>query len=77
MVHPLTLDTVDRLDLINAKERRRTESAVCEISGKMFGKESVLTALVPNKPAALSVGIINVDQRVVENALVLVCVCIY
>ena len=27
-------------------------------------------ALVPRKPIALSVGSINIDQRVVENALV-------
>ena len=33
-----------------------------------FGKESVLTALVPKKPVALPVGRINIDQRAVENA---------
>ena len=33
-----------------------------------FGKESVLTVLVPKKPVALPVGRINIDQRAVENA---------
>ena len=38
----------------------------------IFGKESVLTALVSKKPVALSVGIINVDQRVVVESAFLV-----
>ena len=33
-------------------------------------EESVLTALIPKKPVALSIGRINIDQRVVENAIV-------
>ena len=49
------MDNIDYLDLTIAKENRRTESALSTISGKSFGKESVLTALVPKKPVALSV----------------------
>ena len=60
-------DNVDHLDLMIAKESRRTESAFCAISGKTFGKKSALTALAPKKPVALSVDIINVAQRVVES----------
>ena len=63
-------DSMDNLDLMIAKEKRKTESALCAISGKTFGKEFILTALVPKKPVAMSVGIINVDQKVVERALV-------
>ena len=37
---------------------------------KKNGKESVLTAIFPKEPVALSVGSINVGQRVVENPLV-------
>ena len=61
------LDDMDHLDLTKAKESRGTESALCAIPGKPFDKESVLTALVPNKSVAL---LVNIDQRVVENASV-------
>ena len=64
------LDYMDPSHLTIAKARRRTKYALCAISEKTFGKKSVLTALVPKKPVALSVGNINIDQRVVENALV-------
>ena len=60
---------VDHLDLTIMKESRRTESALCAVSRKTFGKKSVLTALVPKKSVALLliVGSINIDQRVVED----------
>ena len=63
-------DKMDHLDLIIAKQSRRIEYTLCTISGKAFGKESALTVLVPKKPVALSGGIIDVDQRVVESAIV-------
>ena len=34
---------------------------------KNIGRGSILTALVPKKPVALSIGSINVDQKVGEN----------
>ena len=46
------LDSLEYLDLTTAKESRRTESALCAISGKIYLKEAVLTALVPNKSEA-------------------------
>ena len=61
---------MDHLDPTTAEEIRKSESFLCAISGTSFGKESVLMTLVSKKPVALSVGIINVDQRVVESALV-------
>ena len=61
---------MDYLDLTTATESRRTESVPCAISGKIFGNESVLTTLTPKKPVALSVGSIDVDQRVLENVSV-------
>ena len=61
------LDSMDYLDLTIAKESRRTEAALCAMLGKNIGKESILTALVPKKSVALSVGSINVDQKVGEN----------
>ena len=62
------LDNIDRLDLTIVKESRRTESAFCTTSGKMFDKETVLTDSVSTKPVGLSVGSINIDQRVIGNA---------
>ena len=53
-------------DLTITDESKRTESALCAVSGKKFGKESVLTALVPKTPVVLPVGSVNVDQRVVK-----------
>ena len=59
---------MDHLNLTNAKENRKTKSALCAISGKTFGGESVLTALFSeHSVVVLSVGSINVEQRVVEN----------
>ena len=63
-------DKIDHLDLIIAKQSRRIEYTLCTISGKTFGKGSALAALVPKKPVALSGGIIDVDQRVVESFIV-------
>ena len=63
--------SMDCLDLTIAKESRRSESALCSISGNTFGKESViLTALVPMRGVTQSVGSTNVDQIVGENPLV-------
>ena len=44
------LDNMEYLNLIYAKESRRTESALFAISGVKFGRYSVLTTLVPKKP---------------------------
>ena len=63
------LDNMDHLNITIAKESGRAEFSLRAISGKTFGKESVRTVLVPEKPVALSVGSIDIDQRVVENAL--------
>ena len=60
-------NNMDHLDLMMAKISR-TKSAPSANSGKPFGKESGLANLVPKKPVAMSVGSINIDQRVVENA---------
>ena len=56
------LDNMNHLDLTVARESRKTESTFSATSGKTFRKESVLTALVPKKPIALSVGSINIDS---------------
>ena len=64
------MNNIDHFDLTIAEESRRTDSSFCAISGNTFGRESVLTYLVPYKPVAPSVGSINVVQRVVENPLV-------
>ena len=61
------LDSMTYPDLTIAKESRRTEPALCAISGNTFHKGAVLTALLPKKPVAQSVGNINVDQKVGEN----------
>ena len=61
---------MEYLDLTIAKESRRTESALCAISGKSFRKEAVLTALVPMKSVAQPVGSIKVDQKVGKKTVV-------
>ena len=58
---------MDYLDLTITKESRKTESALCAILGKTFGKESVVTALVPKKPVALTVSSINIDSGENKN----------
>ena len=58
---------MDHLDLTVAKECRRTGFAFCAISGKTFGKESILTALVLKKPVALSVDSIIIDSMKDKN----------
>ena len=61
-------DNLDHLDLAISKERKRTESACCAISGKPFGNQTVLTASVPQKPIALSSAIsMNIDQRGLQD----------
>ena len=60
---------MDHLDLMIAKKSRKIGYTLCTISGKTFGKESARTALVPKKPVALSGGIIDGDQIVVESAI--------
>ena len=61
---------MNHLDLAIEKESRRTEFALCAISGKMFGKEFALLDIVPKNPVALLVGSINIDQRLIENVIV-------
>ena len=60
---------LDHLDLAISKESKRTESACCAISGKSFGKETVLTASVPQKYIALSSSTVrmNIDQRTLQD----------
>ena len=66
-VQLIRLDDMDHLDLTVARENRRIESALCTISGKTLGKESVLTTLAPKKPVALSVSSINIDSMEDKN----------
>ena len=61
------LDSMEYLDLTIAQESRRTESAICTISGKIFCKEAVLTALVPTMCVAQPIESSNVDQKVGGN----------
>ena len=56
-------DNLDHLDLAIAKESKQTESACCAISGKTFGKETILTASVPQKPQALPAESIDLWHR--------------
>ena len=65
-VHMTRLDSMYHLGLAAAKESRRTEPTLREISGKIFDKKFVRTTLVPKKAVALSVGSININQRVVK-----------
>ena len=62
-------DNLDHLDLAISKESKRTESACCAISGKLFSKETVLTASVPQKYIALSSSAVsmNIDQRALQD----------
>ena len=61
-------DNLDHLDLAISKESKRTESACCAISGKVFSKETVLTASVPQKYIALSSAVsMNIDQRSLQD----------
>ena len=61
-------DNLDHLDLAISKGSKRTESACGAISGKSFGKETVLTALVPQKYIALSSAVsMNIDQRSLQD----------
>ena len=58
----------DHLDLVIAKQSKRTESACCAISGKAFSKETVLTASIPQKSIAPSSAVcMNIDQRALGN----------
>ena len=54
---------MEYLVLTISKESRRTQSALCAISGKTNRKEALLTALVPKKSVAQPVGSIKVDQK--------------
>ena len=53
-------DSMDHLDLMIAKESKKTYSSLCVISEKMIIKESVLMALMLKTSVELSVGI-NID----------------
>ena len=62
--------SMEYLDLTIANESRRTESALCAISGKTFRKEAVLTALVPMKSVAQPVaGSIKQSIMPIEDRL--------
>ena len=61
-------DNLDHLDLATSKGSKRTESACCAISGKSFGKETVLTALVPQKYIALSSAISTNIERSLQDS---------
>ena len=62
-------NNLDHLDLAISKESKRTESACCAISGKTFGNQTILTALVPQKPIALSSAVsMNIDQRALHDS---------
>ena len=60
-------DDTDYLDRTIAKQSKITECALGAVSGKTFGNESVLTALMLKKPVTLSAGNINIDQRVLAD----------
>ena len=51
-----------------SKGSKRTESACCDGSGKSFGKETVLTASVPQKYIALLSEVsMSIDQRSLQH----------
>ena len=61
-------DNLDHLDLAISKERKRTESACCAISGKTFSKETSRKASIPQKSVALSSAVsMNTDQRALQD----------
>ena len=62
-------DNLDHLDLAISKESKRKESACCAISGKSFGKETVLTASVPQKYVTLlsSAVSMNIGLRALQD----------
>ena len=51
-----------------SEEIKQTESACCVISGKAFGKETILTASVPQKLIALSAVSTKTDQRALQDS---------
>ncbi|CAN0360431.1 unnamed protein product, partial [Ascophyllum nodosum] len=62
-------DNLDHLDLAISKGSKRTESACCAISGKSFGKETVLTASVPQKYIALSSAVsMNIERSLQDGS---------
>ena len=64
-------DNLDPLDLAISKGSKRTESACCAISGKPFGKETVLTASVPQKYIALSSAVsMNIERSLQDGSSV-------
>ena len=65
-------DNLDHHDLAISKGSKRTESACCAISGKSFGKETVLTASVPQKYIALSSSAVsmNIERSLQEGSSV-------
>ena len=61
-------DNLDHFDSAISKESKRKESACCAISGNLFGKETVLTASVPQKHTTLSSAVsINIDLRALQD----------
>ena len=64
-------DNLDHLDLAISKGSKRTESACCAISGKSFGKETGLTASVPQKYIALSSAVsMNIERSLQDGSSV-------
>ena len=64
-------DNLDHLDLAISKGSKRTESACCAISGKSFGKETILTASVPPKYIALSSAVsMNIERSLQDGSSV-------
>ena len=64
-------DNLDHLDLAISKGSKRTESACCAISGKSFGKETVLTASVPQTYIALSSAVsMNIERSLQDGSSV-------
>ena len=59
---------MDHLDLAVSKESKQTESAYYVISGKVFSKETVLTASIPQKSITLSSAVsMNIAQRALQD----------
>ena len=62
---------MDHRDLTIANESRRTESALCAISGRAFGNKTVLTDIMSKKPIIPSASVsIDNDQTTLENVSV-------
>ena len=61
---------MNHLDLLNSYNQRKqkTESALRAVSEKMFEEETVLTALMPKIPIALSA--VSIDWKVFQWGII-------